>query len=457
MGKRRLFGTDGVRGRANLYPMTGEVAMALGRAVTYYFQTYKPRNKKPLIIVGKDTRLSCYMLEQAFSAGVCSQGGRVILTGPLPTPGVAFVTESMRADAGVVISASHNPYHDNGIKIFDGMGQKLPDNVELELERMVFDQSLIPIQTGEELGNAKRLDEVFGRYIVHTKSAFDQTYGIDGMRVVLDCANGAGYRVAPMIFSELGAEVIPIGVSPNGTNINMSCGALHPESCQAEVIRYRADLGICLDGDADRVVIVDSSGKVIEGDHLIAIFAKLLFDKKILKKGDQVVGTVMSNLGLEHFIESLGGKFVRTQVGDRYIIDQMNSTGALLGGEPSGHIIFRQHATTGDGILAALKAIECMKFYNKSLSTLVKEIHLYPQKIKNVIVKEKPPFESVPAIAEILKIKTEELGKRGRIVLRYSGTEGLARVMVEANDEAVVNAVTEEIASVVYQELGDNS
>lgn len=453
MTERTLFGTDGIRGKANIHPMTCEIAMALGRAVTHYFQTKLPRNKKPVIIVGKDTRLSCYMLEQAFSSGVCSQGGQVILTGPLPTPGVAFVTVSMRAEAGVMISASHNPFFDNGIKIFDGNGYKLPDSVELELEEMILNSNLIPKPNGSELGSAKRLDEVFGRYIVQVKSAFPNDYDLEGMRIVLDCANGAGYKVAPMIFKELGAEVITIGVEPNGQNINLECGSLHPGKCQESVLKYRADIGICLDGDADRIILVNREGEVIDGDQLIGMFAKLLLDQKVMKKNDEVVGTVMTNLGLEHYIRSIGLRFHRTQVGDRYIIESMRDSGGILGGEPSGHIIFKNNSTTGDGILAALKALECMKYYNKTLRELTSSVQLFPQVIKNVKVKNKLPFENVPSIQKVLGAVHEKLGDKGRVLLRYSGTESLARVMVEAEDPKLVEELSNKLVDVIRKEL----
>jgi phosphoglucosamine mutase len=319
MSGRKLFGTDGIRGKANTYPMTGEVAFVLGRAVTSYFQ--QNFSKKPLIIIGKDTRLSCYMLEQAFSAGVCSQGGKAILTGPLPTPGVAFVTQSMRADAGVMISASHNSFEDNGIKIFDRTGHKLPDEIELELERMVLDPSLISVRSGDQLGNAKRLDEVIGRYIVHTKAALSPQYSLEGLRIVVDGANGAGYKLAPIVFEELGAEVIPMGNTPNGININKNCGALHPQLCADAVIKYRADLGVCLDGDGDRLTIVDGNGDVIHGDKLIGLCGKFLKDNNEIGPTNEVVGTVMSNFGLEYYLQQQGLTFTRTQVGDRYIVE----------------------------------------------------------------------------------------------------------------------------------------
>jgi phosphoglucosamine mutase len=454
MGERQLFGTDGIRGKANIYPMTCEVATALGRAVTYYFQKKTTTKTRPLIILGKDTRLSCYMLELAFSAGVCSQGGRVIMTGPLPTPGVAFVTKSMRADAGVVISASHNKFSDNGIKLFDGDGYKLPDEVELELEKMVLNSELIPMANGNELGNAIRLDEVIGRYVVQVKSNLPTHYKLDDMRIVLDCAHGAGYKVGPMVLEELGADVIPLNTSPNGENINFGCGSLYPQQCQEGVLKYRADLGICLDGDADRVVIVDQYGSVIDGDRIIGLFARLLLDQGHLQKGDEIVGTVMTNLGLEHYLKSLGLKLVRTAVGDRYIMEYMHDSGALLGGEPSGHIIFRASSSTGDGLLAGLKVIEAKKYYKKTIKELTDEVTLFPQLVKSIAVKQKKAFDKVPAVKKVLKEVEDKLGAKGRVLLRYSGTELVARVMVEGEDEVLVKESCDALVNVVTEELG---
>ena len=454
MSGRKLFGTDGIRGKANVYPMTAEIATALGRAVTHYFQSINANNVKPLIIVGKDTRLSCYMVEMAFSAGVCSQGGSVILTGPLPTPGVAFVTHSMRADMGVMISASHNDFQDNGIKIFDAKGFKLPDAVEMELERLVLNPELMPVKTGAQLGNAERLKEVYGRYLVQVKSTLSYDYDLEGMRIVLDCANGAGYKVAPMIFQELGAEVFCLGTSPNGENINQNCGSLHPQIAMGEVIKYRADLGICIDGDGDRLTVIDNEGLLVEGDKLIGVFAKLLLARGDLKKGDTVVGTVMSNLGLELYIKSLGLNFHRTKVGDRYIIEYMRTNGAIFGGEPSGHIIFGKHSTTGDGALAALKVIESMKYFNCSLRSLLDEITLFPQVNKSVVVKNKPQLESVPAIQAAIKKTEAKLKDKGRILLRYSGTEPLLRVMVEGENSVVVEEECQNLLEIVVKEIG---
>ena len=452
--ERKLFGTDGIRGKANAYPMTAEVATALGRAVTFHFQSINPNNTKPIIIVGKDTRLSCYMLEMAFASGVCSQGGEVILTGPLPTPGVAFVTHSMRADAGVMISASHNHFQDNGIKIFDGKGNKLPDAIELELEKLILNPELMPVKYAGQLGNAERLKEVYGRYIVQVKSALGHDYDLDGMRIVLDCANGAGYKVTPMIFHELGAEVFSIGISPNGENINKGCGSLHPEAARAEVLKYRADIGICIDGDGDRVSVIDQEGSVVDGDKLIGLFAKLMLARGELKKGDTVVGTVMSNLGLELYIKSLGLNFYRTKVGDRYIIEYMRANNCILGGEPSGHIIFSKHSTTGDGSLGGLKVIEAMKYFNMSLKDLVSEIELYPQFIKNVVVKNKPALETVKAINDALIEAEKKMAGKGRVLLRYSGTEPLLRVMVEGDNAELVESECNRLIQVVTKEIG---
>jgi phosphoglucosamine mutase len=459
--QRMFFGTDGIRGKANVHPMTCEIALLLGRAVTHYFQQKISEKRRPLIIVGKDTRLSCYMLEQAFSAGVCSQGGQVILTGPLPTPGVSFVTQSMRADAGVVISASHNSFEDNGIKIFDSKGLKLPDEVELEIEHMLMNPHLLPTKVGKDLGRAKRIDEIEGRYVVYVKSAFDSTYDLEGMRIVLDCANGAAYKASPMIFNELGAEVIAHGIWPNGHNINDQCGSLHPREAQEMVKKYRADLGICLDGDADRVVIIDELGQVADGDALIALFARLMVDQKILKPGDEVIGTVMSNIGLEVYLRSLGLEFVRTPVGDRYILERMlreDSSGQSLkklplGGEPSGHIIFGQYANTGDGTLAGLKMIECMRYYGKPASQLLHEVPLFPSVLLNIVVKEKRPFTELPHLLETQQRIETELGTEGRVLLRYSGTEAKVRIMVEGRDKVQVQKYAEELAAALKQSL----
>jgi phosphoglucosamine mutase len=452
MSERKLFGTDGIRGKANVYPMTAEIATALGRAVTYHFQ--QESSSTPLVIVGKDTRLSCYMIEQAFAAGVCSQGGRVIFTGPIPTPGVAFVTKSMRANCGIMISASHNSFDDNGIKIFDSQGHKLPDEIELELEDLVLNPEPLELKTGSSIGRAKRLEGVEGRYIVHVKNALSSKYDLTGMRVVVDCANGASYKVAPMVLAELGAEVIPLSVNPNGENINLNCGSNHTELAKEEVLKLRADLGICLDGDADRIQVVDSDGTIIDGDILIGIFAKHMLDKGELKKGDTVVGTVMSNIGLELYLKKLGLKFHRTKVGDRYIMEYSRKNGALLGGEPSGHIIFFNHATTGDGTLAALKTVEAMKYFDRSLKDLSSDVELFPQVLKNLVIKDKKPLEKIKPLQDALKEADKKLAGRGRVVIRYSGTEPLVRVMVEGDKINLVNDICDDLIMLLQKELG---
>ena len=450
--ERKLFGTDGIRGRANVWPITGETAFNFGRAAVHYFQSQ--RNKIPLIIVGKDTRLSCYMLEQAISAGICAQGGQVILTGPLPTPALAFVTTSMRADAGIMISASHNEYKDNGIKIFDAYGFKLTDETENQLEKIILHPDTMPVKLDSELGKAQRLKGVFGRYLVRTKSALAQNVNLEGIRIVLDCAHGAAYKVTPIMFQELGLKTFPLSVEPNGTNINFQCGALHPEMACDQVKKTRSDLGICLDGDADRVVVIDEKGKIVPGDCLLALFAKFLLDRGEIKKGDTIVGTVMSNLGLEHYLNQLGLTFHRTDVGDRYIIKQMLQSKSILGGEPSGHIIFSRHSTTGDGTLAALKLLECSLYYKKSISQLFKEINLLPQIIKNAKVREKIPFETVTPIQTTLNNLQKKLGRKGRILLRYSGTEPLARIMVEGKSEQLIQETCDQMLKTVTAHLG---
>jgi phosphoglucosamine mutase len=377
----------------------------------------------------------------------------VILTGPLPTPGVAFVTKSMRGIAGVMISASHNSYEDNGIKIFDANGYKLADEIELILEDLIEHPEKMEVKTNSHLGNAKRIREVAGRYVVQCKNALSDQFDLEGIRIVLDCANGAGYKVAPMVFKELGGEVFPLGIGPNGTNINFECGSLHPEKTQELVSQLRADIGICLDGDADRCVIVNEEGQVVPGDVLIGCFAKLLFDQGILKEGHTVVGTIMSNLGLERYLEGLGLKFLRTQVGDRYIMEAMREHHYILGGEPSGHIIFRHHATTGDGAMAALKMIECMRYSGKSVKELTRLFKLYPQVLKNVNVTSKPPLEDVLPIQKELQSVQKKLGKKGRVVLRYSGTEDKIRVMVEGENEKQVSEVCDHFSKVVATHL----
>ncbi|NOY45909.1 MAG: phosphoglucosamine mutase, partial [Deltaproteobacteria bacterium] len=382
---RKLFGTDGIRGVANVEPMTSETMVRVGRAAAHVFKERKEGRHR--IVIGKDTRLSGYMLENALASGICSMGVDILLVGPLPTPGIAFITSSMRADAGVVISASHNPYQDNGIKFFDRDGFKLPDEVEAEIEAHVFNGELDHVRpTAEEVGKAFRVDDAVGRYVVYLKGTFPSHLTLEGIRIVVDCANGAAYRVAPAVFEELGAEVIPIGVNPDGTNINAECGSLHPE-CVADEVRARgAHLGIALDGDADRVIVVDERGNEVDGDHIMAICARDLAERGRLK-GGAVVATVMSNLGLERSLAQVGLDLVRTQVGDRYVVERMRRDGYNFGGEQSGHLIFLDHATTGDGVLAALQLLGVVVNTGRPLSELARVMEAVPQVLQNVRVR----------------------------------------------------------------------
>lgn len=449
---RKLFGTDGIRGKANVYPMTGEIAMALGRAVTSYFQKSSGR-KQPVIVIGKDTRRSCYMIEQAFCSGVCSQGGKAILTGPLPTPGVSFVTKSMRANAGVMISASHNSFEDNGIKLFDETGNKLADSVELELENLIFNPEKLEAPTGAEIGKAQTLEESIGRYIVHAKTAFKLNRTLDDFKIVVDCANGAAYKLGSMIFDELGAQVKAIGTTPNGININEKCGAMYPAACAKQAQRFDADMGFCFDGDADRLVVIDDQYEVVAGDKIIGLLAKYMHETNQLAGTTEIVGTLMSNLGLEVFLKKNGLSFFRANVGDRYIIERMRETGSVFGGEPSGHIINRLHASTGDGIVSAIKVIECVIHYGKPLSELIKQVELFPQKLLSVAVKKKVPFEQLPKTNQIVKECEQALGETGRVLLRYSGTENKARVMIEAADNQTCHDWCDKISNELVSEL----
>ncbi len=444
---RRLFGTDGVRGLANTYPMTTDVAMRLGKAVAYIFKN--ERNRNPRILIGKDTRLSCYMLENALAAGICSMGVDVLLVGPMPTPAIAFLTESMRADAGVVISASHNPFQDNGIKIFSHDGFKLPDRVEERIEELMESKSIEKnMPTGKDVGKAYRIDDARGRYIVFAKHTFPKELTLDGLKIVLDCAHGATYKVAPAVFEELGAEVIKIGVDPNGTNINENCGALYPELMQELVKTSGADMGIALDGDGDRVIVVDEKGNVVDGDHIMAICAKQMIEDKKLNY-NTVVATVMSNMGLEKALEKMGGRLVRTKVGDRYVVEAMREKGYNFGGEQSGHLIFMDHITTGDGILAALQLLSVMQRTKRPLSELASIMESYPQVLYNVRLSEKKPIEEIPGLSEAQKKFEKKLDGRGRILIRASGTEPVIRVMVEGEDEKEIDEIAKELSNII--------
>ena len=444
---RRLFGTDGVRGLANKYPMTTDVAMRLGKAVAYIFKNQ--RNRNPRILIGKDTRLSCYMLENALAAGICSMGVDVLLVGPMPTPAIAFLTESMRADAGVVISASHNPFQDNGIKIFSHDGFKLPDRVEERIEELMDSKTLDKdMPTGKDVGKAYRIDDARGRYIVFAKHTFPKDLTLDGLKIVLDCAHGATYRVAPAVFEELGADVIKIGVDPNGTNINENCGALYPELMHELVKTSGADMGIALDGDGDRVIVVDEKGRVVDGDHIMAICAKQMIEDKKLNY-NTVVATVMSNMGLEKALEKMGGRLVRTKVGDRYVVEAMREKGYNFGGEQSGHLIFMDHITTGDGILAALQLLSVMQRTKRPLSELASIMECFPQVLYNVRLSERKSVEDVPGLLDEQKKLEKRLDGRGRILIRASGTEPVIRVMVEGEDEKEIEEIAKELASFI--------
>ena len=450
--ERRLFGTDGIRGTANQPPMTPELALSLGRAVT--FVAGRGKSHVPRILIGKDTRISCYMLEQAMAAGVCSMGGDVILCGPIPTPAVAHLTGSMRVDAGVVISASHNRYSDNGIKIFATDGFKLADAVEAEIERLMADESLLgPRKTGAKIGRAEKLEDSRGRYVAFVKNTFPRDLVLDGVRVVVDAAHGAAYRVAPLVFDELGADVTAIGVSPDGVNINEGVGALHPEGACAEVVKRNAHIGIALDGDADRVIVIDEKGRVVDGDAVLAMCAGRMIEEGTLRKST-VVATVMSNLGLERALEAKGARLVRTQVGDRYVVEAMREGGFNLGGEQSGHLLFLDQATTGDGIVAALQVLALALKSGKPVSELARSaMERVPQVLENVLLPERRPLEEMKQLAkEEARIKGA-LGKDGRILIRWSGTEPKLRIMLEGPDEARIKGWARELAEAAKKDV----
>lgn len=443
---RKLFGTDGIRGVANIYPMTIEIAMQVGRAIAFIV---KDKAKGHRIVIGKDTRLSCYMLENALAAGICSMGVDVLLVGPLPTPGISFITTSMRADAGVVISASHNPFQDNGIKIFSSDGFKLPDDVELDIEDLIFSQKMAALRpVADEVGKASRIEDARGRYIVFLKNTFPKKYTLDGFHIVLDCANGATYGVAPHVFKELGAKVTTLGVTPDGTNINKDCGALHPLVMAEKVKALGADIGLAFDGDGDRLIVSDENGQIVDGDHIMAICAEELIKQRKLKK-KTLVSTTMSNMGLEVAMQKMGGKMVRTDVGDRYVVEEMRKRGYSFGGEQSGHLVFLDHITTGDGILAGLQLLAIMKKRKKTLSELATVMESFPQVLKNVRMSSKIPVDTIPDFPETVKKLEEKLGKTGRILVRPSGTEPVIRVMIEGQDENEINVMADELCDLI--------
>ncbi len=449
--KRKLFGTDGIRGVANIDPMTGEMAMQLGRAIAHLFKDVKGRHR---VVVGKDTRLSGYMLETALASGICSMGADVMLVGPLPTPGIAFITTSMRANAGVVISASHNPYYDNGIKIFSQDGFKLPDEMELQIEKLILSNHLHSLRpTASQVGKAHRIDDAIGRYVVFLKNTFPNHLKLDGLRIVLDCAHGAAYRVAPTVFEELGAEVIPLGVEPDGENINKNCGSLYPEMVGHLVLERGADIGMALDGDADRIIFIDRHGKQVDGDQILAICGLQMLSEGRLKK-ETLVTTVMSNIGLDQTMRTQGGRVVRTQVGDRYVVEEMVRGGYNLGGEQSGHTIFLDYNTTCDGILTALQILAIMKRKGHPLDELAKVMKPFPQVLYNVKVKEKKDLSEFPEIQARISQIENDLAQFGRVLIRFSGTEPLLRIMVEGEDETKLHQYAQDLVALVKKHIG---
>jgi phosphoglucosamine mutase len=450
--QRHLFGTDGVRGIANETPMLPETALQLGRAVT--FVAGRGKTHVPRILIGKDTRLSGYMLETAIASGVCSMGGRVLLCGPVPTPAIAHLTVSMRADAGIVISASHNPYADNGIKIFGSDGFKLPDDAEAEMERLMHNDALLGARpTGPGIGRAEKLEDSRGRYVAYVKNTFPRELSLDGVRVAIDAAHGAAYRVAPLVFSELGATVTAIGCKPNGVNINKDCGALHPDNVRAEVVKKRAAIGVALDGDADRLIVVDEKGQIVDGDVVMAMCAsRLLRDGELKKK--TLVATVMSNLGLERAVTGQGGKLIRTQVGDRYVVEAMREGGYNLGGEQSGHLIFLDHASTGDGIVAALQVLAIMARTGRPLSELAQTaMERVPQVLENVTLPAKRQLEEMKKLSDLMSKVKKDLGEDGRLLVRWSGTEPKLRIMLEGPNEETIRAYAKELAAAAKKDI----
>ena len=448
---RKLFGTDGVRGIANLEPMTSETAMKLGRAVAHMFKRREGRHR---IVIGKDTRLSGYMLESALTSGICSMGVDVLLVGPMPTPGVAFLTRSLRADAGVMISASHNPYQDNGIKFFSNDGFKLPDDVELRMEELILSNEIAHLRpTAGAIGKAYRIDDAEGRYIEFVKRSLPRDMDFQGFKVVLDCAHGAGYSVFPKVIRELGAEVQVIGDEPDGTNINAGFGATCPERLQEAVRLQGADIGIALDGDADRSVFVDERGDVVSGDQALAAFAFDLQDRGKLKN-QTVVGTVMSNFGFETALRKAGIRLIRTPVGDRYILEKMLADDYNLGGEQSGHLIFLDYNTTGDGVISCLQMLKLMKRAARPLSEVAQCMKAVPQVLLGVKVAHKPDLSSIPELQRAIRSSEETLNGTGRVLVRYSGTEPLVRVMVEGQNDAQIRQVADELVGVVKATIG---
>jgi len=449
MGK--LFGTDGIRGEANRYPMDAAIAFSVGQAVANLF---KKADHKTRVVIGKDTRISGYMLESSLEAGVSSMGGISYLVRVLPTPGIAFIAQSMRADAGIVISASHNPYQDNGIKIFSGNGFKLSDEQEETIENLILSGKLPEmVPEAREMGRAYRMEDALGRYIVFLKNTFPRNLSMEGMKIVIDAANGATYRVAPAAFTELGAQVDVIHHDPNGLNINENCGSQHTQDLEKRVKETGAAIGLAFDGDGDRLIAVDEKGRTITGDQILILCGKALKDQGRLKN-DLLVSTVMSNLGLTFACKKYGFKHHASKVGDRYVLEDMQRLGAVIGGEESGHMIFLDHHTTGDGIITALQLIAAMIKENKPLSELAKMMEIFPQKLINVPVKSKPDLSTVPQVVAAIQQTEAELGDRGRVLVRYSGTQNACRVMVEGPTDELTQKYCKQIADVVKAALG---
>ncbi len=454
---RKLFGTDGVRGVANIEPVTSETALKIGRAAAHVFKKRAPIAKghgRHKIVVGKDTRLSGYMLENAITAGILSMGVDVLLIGPLPTPGVAYITRSLRADAGIVLTASHNPYEDNGIKFFRDDGYKLDDAIEKEIENLVFSGAIENIRpTAEEIGKASRVDDALGRYVEFAKAAFPKGMTLEGLRIVVDAGHGATYNSSPCVLRELGASITVLNNTPDGTNINKGCGSTYPDVICRAVKELGADIGIAHDGDGDRVQLCDERGALVDGDDVLAITGLDWLKRGELKK-KTLVATVMSNLALDHVIRDAGGKVVRTNVGDRYVLERMLADDLNVGGEQSGHMIFRDFATTGDGIVSALQVLRIMMDTDKPLSELRKVFTKLPQVVINVKVKTKPAWETLSGVTALVQDAEKKLGDNGRVLLRYSGTEPKARLLIEGRDEKQIKSLADEIAARIRQEIG---
>lgn len=455
---KRIFGTDGVRGVANIEPVTVETALKLGRAAAHIFTqlgTQNSPNHRPRIIIGKDTRISGYMLENALAAGIMSLGVDVLLVGPLPTPGVAYITRSLRADAGIVLSASHNPYEDNGIKFFRPDGYKLDDEIERRIEHLVFSGEIESIRpTASKIGQAKRIDDALGRYVEAAKRSYPRGMTLEGLKIAVDVANGAAYKSTPYILRELGANIIVAHDSPNGRNINKECGSTHPEEIQRIMKETGAQVGITHDGDADRALLCDENGEIVDGDEIMAIAAI-----EAIKRGDlnknTLVATIMSNFGLDEALEAHGGRVIRTKVGDRYVIEEMMKHDYNVGGEQSGHMIFRDYSSTGDGIVAALQILRIMVETGKPLSDLKKCLSKYPQAQRNLRVKHKMPLEELPEVLKLIKETEDDLDGKGRVLLRYSGTEPKIRLLIEGRDSDKINTQADRIAGLIQSQIGE--